>query len=366
MFCRKCGTGNADNAQFCVNCGAPLRQPQTPDGKESVSPQPAGKKHRALPWIIAGAVLAAALAVILILVLGKGTAGGDREETGAETEYGGLSDAAGFSAPEEAALAFMEGTGDGDFGRAVSAVHPLMAESLNREEFEERKKSGETQETVRGKISVEEIRPADEDAAETEKEIRDSFHEDLRVEQVCYVSLSCPAEVQDREDVIRIRLRLFCTGGKWYVFPSRSGLGAARKGLSGTGRQNGGFSTPEEAALAYYEGGLAGNRERSVSAVHPGMMKDYPEKDFEDACRWMEDENISLSDFTVQNINYQETECGDAMDFLLEEYGLDVSVTNVCYLSIFCKVNHGEKTDDMGDDLVVIELEGRWYIVPEM
>ncbi|WP_374110301.1 zinc ribbon domain-containing protein, partial [uncultured Parolsenella sp.] len=28
MFCRKCGTKNADGAKFCINCGAELASPQ--------------------------------------------------------------------------------------------------------------------------------------------------------------------------------------------------------------------------------------------------------------------------------------------------------------------------------------------------
>ena len=69
MYCKNCGKNNADGAQFCAGCGAPL-QPRQNGG----APAP-GKKHRALPWIIVGAAVLVAVAVILIVTLGGGSDG---------------------------------------------------------------------------------------------------------------------------------------------------------------------------------------------------------------------------------------------------------------------------------------------------
>uniref|UniRef100_UPI0009342099 zinc-ribbon domain-containing protein n=1 Tax=Parolsenella massiliensis TaxID=1871022 RepID=UPI0009342099 len=41
MFCRKCGTKNADGAKFCINCGAELASPQpAPQPGAPVPPHP--------------------------------------------------------------------------------------------------------------------------------------------------------------------------------------------------------------------------------------------------------------------------------------------------------------------------------------
>lgn len=46
MFCRKCGTKNADGAKFCISCGAelaspqPTAQPAGPVPPQATVPQP--------------------------------------------------------------------------------------------------------------------------------------------------------------------------------------------------------------------------------------------------------------------------------------------------------------------------------------
>ena len=34
MYCRKCGAENQDHAQFCKDCGAPLRKVEVPNVKK--------------------------------------------------------------------------------------------------------------------------------------------------------------------------------------------------------------------------------------------------------------------------------------------------------------------------------------------
>lgn len=59
MFCRKCGTKNADGAKFCINCGAELASPQpTAQPAGPVPPQatvPQATVPQATPVAPAGA-----------------------------------------------------------------------------------------------------------------------------------------------------------------------------------------------------------------------------------------------------------------------------------------------------------------------
>lgn len=41
MFCPKCGAQNADSAQFCASCGAPIQQPSAPAPGQVPGPAPA-------------------------------------------------------------------------------------------------------------------------------------------------------------------------------------------------------------------------------------------------------------------------------------------------------------------------------------
>lgn len=64
MFCRKCGTKNADGAKFCINCGAELASPQP-----TAQPATSVKKSKA-PLVIGGVVaVLAVLAVVGFVVM---------------------------------------------------------------------------------------------------------------------------------------------------------------------------------------------------------------------------------------------------------------------------------------------------------
>lgn len=59
MYCRKCGAENQDHAQFCKDCGAPLRKVEMPNVKK--------KQKRYILWIaVVVVILAAGIAGILI------------------------------------------------------------------------------------------------------------------------------------------------------------------------------------------------------------------------------------------------------------------------------------------------------------
>lgn len=44
MYCRKCGTLNADNANFCINCGEKLRKETLNDSEKN------GRNNRTVEW----------------------------------------------------------------------------------------------------------------------------------------------------------------------------------------------------------------------------------------------------------------------------------------------------------------------------
>ncbi len=145
MFCGKCGTQNADMATFCAGCGSALNQvpqmppqpqfapqqpqqfaPQPPQQvvpQQMMPPQPmmparqpkqgsslrsaANKKLWLITMIISASV--AVLCIVLMFILGGN----------------------GFSSPEDAAEAYVEGALSGDWDECESAFHPDMLGEFN-------------------------------------------------------------------------------------------------------------------------------------------------------------------------------------------------------------------------------------------
>lgn len=69
MFCGKCGAQNADNAEFCTNCGAKLKK-SAPTTAATVSVPNQNDKNRKVGMI------AVAVAVVVIIILGVVLFGG--------------------------------------------------------------------------------------------------------------------------------------------------------------------------------------------------------------------------------------------------------------------------------------------------
>lgn len=76
MYCRHCGADNSDNAQFCRQCGQPIR----PSGNIRIEKRPGdGRPFPLRPAaiaIIAGAVIVVVIAVVLIVTIGSCSGGG--------------------------------------------------------------------------------------------------------------------------------------------------------------------------------------------------------------------------------------------------------------------------------------------------
>ena len=69
MFCGKCGTKNADNVEFCTNCGAKLNNKSTVTKSATVSVANQNDKNRKV-GIIAVAVAAVIVVILGVLLLG--------------------------------------------------------------------------------------------------------------------------------------------------------------------------------------------------------------------------------------------------------------------------------------------------------
>ena len=231
MYCSKCGSNNVDGALFCSNCGAPLEQPQqpvyqepdqpdyqqyqqpqqpeqpayqqapygqTPYGQAPYGQPPVKKKNKALPWIIVGAVVVVA-AIVLVLVFALG---GSHQ-----------------GSPEDAAIAFIEGTLDFDFDKMTSVVHPAMLEDVDKEEFKEMEDELGGFSINYSNVKVEEAEHSPEDCEYYEEEFYDNFDMDVDVEDVCYVTVSFDVEMFGMSESTDQDLTVFEIDGDWYVYP---------------------------------------------------------------------------------------------------------------------------------------------------
>src|ERR1700722_436016 len=75
MFCQNCGTANADDGRFCVNCGVPLAPAapvghQTVDQKAIASPIPQESSGKALASLICGIFFFVFPSAIAAIILG--------------------------------------------------------------------------------------------------------------------------------------------------------------------------------------------------------------------------------------------------------------------------------------------------------
>lgn len=77
MFCGKCGAQNADNAEFCTNCGAKLKK-SAPTTAATVSVPNQNDKNRKVGMI------AVAVAVVVVIILGVVLFGGRSYKTTVE------------------------------------------------------------------------------------------------------------------------------------------------------------------------------------------------------------------------------------------------------------------------------------------
>ena len=110
MFCGNCGTNNQDGTAFCANCGAPLVSNQQPQSASAQFSLPEFFKKNMKAIIIGAAAL---VALILLIAL--------------------LSGGHGYSSPEDAAEAWIEGKYDCDVGDMLSAVYPEMADAIEKD-----------------------------------------------------------------------------------------------------------------------------------------------------------------------------------------------------------------------------------------
>lgn len=236
MFCYNCGRQNPEGAVFCTSCGVRL-QPQQQTSQQQTSQQqapqqqapqyqapryqqppqygqvpygrPPKKKHRALPWIIAGAVVAAAaIALVLVLVLGG---------------------RGGYSDPEEAAFEMYQAVMLRDFDTAVGSLHPDQVEGMGEENFNELKKEFReySQELRRSHTTydhfvIEYTEHTPEDGEWMEEELLTRFDTELEIDDVYNITVTCDCFIDGvKQENYRMgeTIPVYKTGGRWYVWP---------------------------------------------------------------------------------------------------------------------------------------------------
>ena len=104
MICKTCNMMNEAGAQVCASCGANLEKKQN---------------SNKILFAILGVVAVAILALVLVLALGGGH---------------------GFDTPEEAAIAFVEGSRGGNADLAKEAMYPDVINDKVEEQLEKMQK----------------------------------------------------------------------------------------------------------------------------------------------------------------------------------------------------------------------------------
>lgn len=198
MFCGNCGTNNQDGVPFCGNCGAPLAaNPQNVPAPEA--PAPAAPKKNLLPIII-GAAAVVVVVILLIVLLSGGV----------------------NSSPEDAALAYVEGTVLCDADLRVSAKYPGVYSDKEIEDLEETyEKEKEIMDRLDGDaydFEVTNIRSVDEDEYdEWEEDYKREYDLDIEITAMERITVTYTTSVGDIESTDSRTVYVMEVDGDWYV-----------------------------------------------------------------------------------------------------------------------------------------------------
>ena len=333
MFCGKCGTNNIEGAVFCIACGSALAS----SSQSNPETMPAPRKKKILPLILALAAVAAVV-VLLICLLGGGH---------------------GFSEPEDAALAAVEGVFDLDADRALQALYPEMAEDYE-EEIEEGMEEMERM-FKKNDVRADRFKARDTKAEYDKRTMRryedllnDTYDLDVEITDMKEIRVSCDVEFEGGSERYHNTYIVFQVDDKWYVWPVEFG---------------GGYSNPEDAALAWVQGLCDADAEAMLQTLCPEVADEIEseiKKEAKDAKEDREDYEYSFSDFdaVIVPAGYEGNVMMAIEEYFEEEYDSKVNLTNLHYIDVSFESSSIYGSDDELVTVIVFELDGKWYVWP--
>lgn len=203
MFCGKCGAQNADNAEFCMNCGAKLKRNAPTTATVSVSNQ--NDKNRKVGMIVV------AVAVVVVIILGVVLFGGRSYKATVEKFMDAQSDAnaeAIFDLMPEKMIDYALEQDGKDLDDLIDAANETLQDqldSLNSYLGEDWKISYEI-------LDTEDIKGDDLD------DIKDAYEDaDVKVSAAKNVEIEITVKADETESSNSLDVSLIKVGRSWYI-----------------------------------------------------------------------------------------------------------------------------------------------------
>lgn len=333
MICSSCGGNNPDGAIFCARCGNVL----TENAQSEPETKPRRKKGLIL---ILSFVAIAALAVIVICLLGGGH---------------------GFSEPEDAALAAIEGAFDLDTDLLLEALYPEMAEDYEEEIEEGMEEMEELMEE--NNVSAEHFKAKDTKKAFDKTTIsgyedllNETYDLDIEITDMKQIEVSCDADIDGDEERLTECLTVFEVDGKWYVWPKEFGIPS-------------GYNEPEEAALVWVKGCCNADADAMLQSVYPEVVEEI-ENTIRKEAKWnqedIEEFEYSFSNYTaaVEHHAWDGNTMAAIEDYLEMGYDSQANATDLCHVVVSFDMSsiYGSSKDDMS--VMVVRINEKWYVWP--
>ena len=213
MFCGKCGAQNADNAEFCTNCGAKLKK-SAPTTAATVSVPNQNDKNRKVGMI------AVAVAVVVVIILGVVLFGGRSYKATVEKLFDALLDAnaeAIFDLLPEKMIDYaleQNGYDSDDLDVLIDDANETLQDQLDSLDSY----LGEGWKISYEILDTEDIKGDDLD------DIKDAYEDaDVKVSAAKYVEIEITVKADETESSRSLDVSLIKVGRSWYLDVTRMG-----------------------------------------------------------------------------------------------------------------------------------------------
>ena len=203
MFCGKCGAQNADNAEFCTNCGAKLKK-SAPTTAATVSVPNQNDKNRKVGMI------AVAVAVVVIIILGVVLFGGRSYKATVDAQFDANAEAIFDLMPEKMMDYALEQDGydSDDLDDLIDDANETLQDQLDSLDSY----LGEGWKISYEILDTEDIKGDDLD------DIKDAYEDaDVKVSAAKDVEIEITVKADETESSNSLDVSLIKIGRSWYL-----------------------------------------------------------------------------------------------------------------------------------------------------
>lgn len=259
--------------------------------------------------------------------------------------------------PEAMALAFLESYFSSDYETMCRTVCP---ELLN-DEFEvgvrETMAEFEAVDLVISQAEITQVRVAnEEERAFYEWRFNREYGLSLELEDVYFLVTEYNLSMTDGSDTPNTAVVAVAKiGGQWYV-------------LNGDESNHYGYSSPEDAALVFYEAYYAMDYEKMSTTFYPDADNDENREYFEYLLDLVAQDEFTCSNFSVTNTEKSsEEDRAEWEQTMKEEYGSEVVISELYHVEVsydFVGTVDGEDYAETESALLPVALiDGLWYVL---